>query len=188
MLASFFRRILSPGTSRPEGPEADLYESIVARSRDPIFYQSFGVPDTVEGRYELLVLHGYAVMSRLKECGEEAEALNQRLFDLVFSDMDDNLRELGVSDLKVGVKVKKLAQAFYGRAVAYENGLAADDRAELDDAIARNVFGTADPAEGHVGAMADYLRTTVDRLAGQPIKELLAGNVDFGPLELPSRV
>ena len=170
---------------RRERIVARCYLTLVDQSRLEAFYRDCGVPDTTMGRFDMLVLHAFLVMQRLKRSGPEAEAFSQALFDYMFADMDVNLRELGVGDLSVGKKVKKLAQGFYGRAVAYEAGLGAlaehGDAEVLRDALRRNLFGGSEPSAEHVNLMAGYLRREVESLARQPMDRLLAGEVVFGP-------
>ena len=92
-----------------------LYSQIVAQARVVDFYTIQGVADTANGRFDLIALHAYIVMRRLKDIGEEGSQLSQDLFDIMFADMDKNIREMGVGDLSVGKKIKALAKSFYGR-------------------------------------------------------------------------
>jgi cytochrome b pre-mRNA-processing protein 3 len=159
---------------------ADLYDAIVGQARQPAFYERLGVPDTLDGRFELVVLHAFLVLHRLK--GEPAAAgVSQALFDRMVDDMDASLREMGVGDLSVGKRVKAMGRAFYGRAVAYEAGLASPDRAVLEDAVRRNVYGTATPSPAHPAAIAGYLRRQVQALSEQATDTLMAGRVRFEP-------
>ncbi len=111
---------------------------IVAQARLPAFYERFGVPDTVNGRFDMVLLHLWLVLRRLRT-GTEGTALAQALFDHFCSDMDDNLREMGVGDLSVPKRMVKFAEAFYGRTAAYDAALKADG-SELAQALARNVL------------------------------------------------
>ena len=105
-------------------PDASLiYQAIVRQSREVQFYTKCGVPDTPTGRFELISLHSFVFMKRLKVLGGEAEALSQALFDYMFADIDINLREMGVGDIGVGKKIKSLAAAYYGRIKSYETAL-----------------------------------------------------------------
>jgi cytochrome b pre-mRNA-processing protein 3 len=154
-----------------------LYAAVVEQARRPAFYAKLGVPDTVDGRFEMIALHMFLVLHRLK--GEAAaEAFGQALFDAMFADMDRSLREMGVSDLSVGRHVKNMAKAFYGRVGAYESGLADPTDAALGEAIRRNVYGTVatppDPAP-----LAAYLRASVAALAAQSPGDLTAGAPRF---------
>lgn len=164
-------------------PEADhamsLYRAAVGQARRPDFYVGFGVPDTVDGRFELVALHVFLVLQRLKGGGGAADRLGQALFDLMFADMDENLREMGAGDLGVGPRVKTMARAFYGRVAAYEGGLVPGDES-LGAALRRNLYGTVrSPADASVAAMADYLRRGAALLASAALEDLLAGRVIF---------
>ena len=160
-----------------------LYGRIVAQARQPTFFFELGVPDTVDGRFELVVLHAFLIFERLKLDNDATAEFAQRVFDTMFTDFDRSLREMGVSDLSVGKEVKRMAQAFYGRAAAYSRGLAGDDRV-LSEALRRNVFGTATPNDRNVQALAKYVRAANRRLALQPVASFLAGKADYGPVEL----
>jgi cytochrome b pre-mRNA-processing protein 3 len=168
--------------SRQQRQVAALYRCIVEQARRPAFFTDAGVPDTVEGRFELIALHAFLVMRRLADGGAGMADFNQRLFDFMFADIDRSLRELGVGDLGVGKQVKDMAQHFYGRVAAYEAGLAAADPAVLRDALDRNLFGSTLPDPIAVARMAAYLRQEADRLDGVPLTGLLAGEVAFGVL------
>jgi cytochrome b pre-mRNA-processing protein 3 len=172
---------------RPAGldPAAALYGQLVAQARHPAFYTVCAVPDTVQGRFEMIALHAFLVMRRLKTGGAPG-GLAQDLFDLMFADMDRNLRELGTGDLAVGKRIKKLAKSFYGRIAAYEDGLAKADPTRLEEALARNAYEDATGLEGAaprsgVAALANYLRQADMYLATQAIADLQAGQVRFTP-------
>jgi cytochrome b pre-mRNA-processing protein 3 len=159
---------------------AQLYRAVVEQARQPVFYTGLCVPDTVDGRFELVALHAFLVLHRLKGEGAAAQLLGQALFDLMFADMDQNLREMGAGDLGVGPRVKIMAKAFYGRIAAYENGLAATDET-LAAALRRNLYGTLAPAPVPMATdMAAYLRREAAALAASPLADLLAGRLTFG--------
>jgi cytochrome b pre-mRNA-processing protein 3 len=156
-----------------------LYAAIVEQARRPGFYAAFGVPDTLDGRFELIALHAFLVLNRLKVERARTEDLAQRLFDTMFRDMDRGLREIGVGDLAVGKHVKMMAKSFYGRVVAYERGLA-EGTAVLGEGLARNVYGTiAAPRADDVTALAGYVARSAAGLADQPVEALLAGEARF---------
>jgi len=167
------------GRSRFDGRAHDLYDTIVAGSRQPVFYERGGVPDTVDGRFDMIVLHAALVTARLRRAGEPGRELAQALFDLMFADMDRSLREMGVGDLRVGRRVKTMVRAFYGRAAAYEKALDCGDDAAMTAAVRRNVFGTVEPDETRIAAMAGYVHAVSNDLAGQPDEAVLAGKVAF---------
>src|SRR5271167_3462302 len=148
-----------------------LYGAIVAQARLPVFYMLYGVEDTVEGRFELIVLHLVLLIRRLarretENAGAQRTfdpALGQPLFDAFCRDLDDNLREMGVGDLAVPRKMRGFGEAFYGRQAAYEAALAAADAHELEKALARNIFGLTDVDEKAV-RLAQYARAAATQL------------------------
>ena len=167
---------------RRDPDEADAgrpYAAIVAQARHPAFYAVCGVPDSIDGRFELIALHAFLYLHRLKREQPQAGPLGQRFVNTMFTDFDRSLREMGTGDLSVGREVKRMAQAFYGRIDAYERGLA-EDGAALNAALGRNVFGTAPTAPANLDIMADYLRRKVALLDAQPTAAVLAGEVRFG--------
>ena len=157
-----------------------VYRRIVERAREPVFYTEWGVPDTLDGRFELLALHAFLVLRRLKRDHDVTEAFAQELFDTMFADLDRALREMGVGDLGVGRRVKEMAAGFYGRIVAYDKGLA--DGAALDAALRRNLYGTAAPSEAQRAEAATYVLRQAAALEAQPLAALLAGEVGFAPV------
>ena len=171
VLASFFRQDPRRGAAHA------AYARIVERAREPVFYTDWGVPDTLDGRFELLALHAFLVLNRLKREHAASEGFAQRLFDTMFADLDRALREMGVGDLGVGRRVKAMATGFYGRIVAYEKGLA--DPAALAAALRRNLYGTAAPSEAQLAQMSAYVVRQAAALAQQPLPALLAGEVVF---------
>jgi cytochrome b pre-mRNA-processing protein 3 len=156
------------------------YGSVVEHARRPVFFTDLGVPDTIDGRFELICLHAFLYLHRLKAEGDPGASVGQFFFDLMFADFDRSLRELGTGDLSVGREVKQMAQAFYGRIHAYERGLGDAGGAELDAALRRNLYGTAAPSDARVAAMGAYLRAEAARLGRQDAAILLAGEVTFG--------
>jgi cytochrome b pre-mRNA-processing protein 3 len=155
------------------------YASVVEHARQPGFFLDCGVPDTVDGRFELICLHAFLYLHRLKREQPQAAPLGQRFFDTMFADFDRSLREMGTGDLSVGREIKRMAQAFYGRVAAYERGLAGDDSV-LQPALARNLFGTAPPNPRRLEVMAGYVRREAARLNRKAADELLAGRLSFG--------
>jgi cytochrome b pre-mRNA-processing protein 3 len=156
---------------------AALYGAIVAQARLPAFYGRFAVPDTVLGRFDMVVLHAALLVLRLR--GSQAmHALAQGVFDAFCRDMDDNLREMGMSDVGVPREMRKLAEAFYGRTRAYEAALAADRDEALVAALTRNVYSDA-AAPVAAQALADYVRAAASMLAGQDDAALERGAARF---------
>ena len=175
------RRLLS--RSRFDEPTHKLYDALVAQARRPIFYSDLGVPDSLDGRFEMTVLHALLLMRRLRRIEGKGHAAAQSLFDLMFADFDRALRELGVGDLSVGPRIKKMGQAFYGRAAALDAALVPDMNSEaLRAVLQRNSYGTVETSEGQLDAMQRYVMAQEQNLSGQDDAALLAGEVDFsGP-------
>lgn len=175
-------------------PARELYSASVVQARSPEFFADCGVPDTLDGRFETIALHVVLILRRLgseQERRGEAQKLAQALFDTMFVDMDENLREIGVGDLSVGKKIKEMARALYGRIAAYEDGLAGDEP-YLREMVRRNLYGTVADGEASVdaaavAAVAAYVRREEADLAAQPTADLLAGRVRFGAPPAPER-
>jgi cytochrome b pre-mRNA-processing protein 3 len=166
--------ILSRLFRKQESPARPLYEAIVAAARHPVPYASWQVPDTVQGRFDMIILHLFLVLGRLK--GED-DALAQTLVDDFFADMDRSLREMGVADISVGKKVRKMAEATYGRLLAYEKAADAG-AAELAAAIARNLFPDGGGEQGSV-RVAAYSLSERTRLKDVQLPLLRAGKPGF---------
>lgn len=157
----------------PSAPTIDaIYGMIVAQARLPEFYEDFGAPDTVNGRFDLIVLHLWLVIRRLRELS--ADALAQDLFDHFCADMDANLREMGEGDTAVPRKMRKFVEAFYGRSLAYDRSLASGSAEDLADALARNIYGEAG-AGANSRRLAAYVIATADALGTSGLAALSAG-------------
>lgn len=157
---------------RPQARQAEaLYALVVDQARQPAFYTALATPDRIDARFELYTLHVLLLLMRLRAEGERGADIGQRLFDVYVSALDDSLRELGVGDLSVAKKMRKLGEALYGRMKAYETPLEAGDAGELALALARNVHGSEEAVAG--SALADYALRTRDSLAGQGLDDLL---------------
>jgi cytochrome b pre-mRNA-processing protein 3 len=157
-----------------------LYGMIVAQARLPAFYRDYGVPDTVEGRLDMLMLHLVLLLRRLHDSHDAAAVAPaaQDLFNRFCRDIDANFREMGVGDLTVPKKMRQVAEAFYGRTRVYESALQDADAAVLEAAIARNVFGVAVPSLG-ARRLAAYMREASRRLKAQSAAALASTELDF---------
>lgn len=163
---------------RNESIAYSLYGTIVAQARLPVLYMRFQVPDTLDGRFDMIVLHAFLLLHRLKSAQAQERQIGQGVFDLFLKDMDRNLREMGVSDGGVPKKLKKMAEAFYGRVQAYDAALTAGDAAALAEAIARNVFPDG-PAEEAAERLAAYAFAAAAELSAQPVESVLRGEIVF---------
>ena len=164
--------------SAPEKAAARaLYAEVVRQSRRPVFYDEFGVADTPTGRFEMIALHAALILRRLRGAGADAERLSQAFADAMFADLDGALRELGVGDLTVPKKIRKMAEAFYGRLASYDRALAAEGP-ELAQAIAKNLYGEASET-ANAAALAVYLRRQDAELSSRPLGRFLNGVAQF---------
>ncbi len=154
-----------------------LYGAIVTQARAPAFYRDFGVADTVDGRFDMIVLHAFLLFERLKALGPDGVALAQEVVDLFFLDMDRSLREMGAGDLSVPKRVRTMAESFAGRSTAYHDAVAKADRGALAAAIGRNLFPEAEIVPAAATAFAAYALTFLD-LRDAP-DALLQGAVSF---------
>lgn len=153
-----------------------LYGELVAAARQPAFYRDYGAPDTFEGRFELLALHGALVVRRLNQTPAPGPDIAQDLSDGTFRNLDADIRESGVGDVAVPKRMKTMAQAFLGRAKAYDAALAPHDDAALATALARNVYNSAREADdADVARLTRYVRTVERDLARLDAPALLRG-------------
>jgi cytochrome b pre-mRNA-processing protein 3 len=183
-MLQWFRRRAAAGRRAEE-----LYGSVVATARHPVFYRDLGVPDTPEGRFELIALHLFLALEGAKEKDTAVTELSQRTIETFVTDMDDCMREMGVGDMAVGKKVKRAAAAFYERAGAYRRGIAMQG-SDLEASLSGYVFGA--DAEGQASkrnetaALARYVRAVAGALTRAPFNEL-AANGEFDCLLTNSR-
>jgi cytochrome b pre-mRNA-processing protein 3 len=173
--------MIFPLFRRPHGGDSieRLYGAIVAQARDPGFYAELGVPDTVGGRFEMIVLHVVLFFRRVRREPNPTKALGQAVFDRFCKDMEHNLREMGVSDLSLPTNMRRLGEAFYGRAASYEQGLAAGDEQALAAALARNVLAQDHPEAGDAARLAAYVCAAAAGLVRQDTAAFAQGIVRF---------
>ncbi len=157
-----------------------LYTASVAAARDPLYFERLGVPDTLDGRFDLVGLFAAITIRRLCQLAAPGPALAQAVFDAMFADMDFNLREIGVGEMSVGKKMRVMWEAFHGRARAYEAPLAAGDAPALAEALGRNVWRGAAP-QGQAAALAHAAIAQDRALATQDIAALARGEMHLLP-------
>ena len=148
-----------------------LYDGLVSRARQAVFFADFGVADSIDGRFDLLVFHAWMVLAELQARGGELQA--QGLTDALFTGFDEAMREQGAGDMGLGRKMKSFANAFYGRLGAYQQ---AANQAELAAALAKNLWRGA-PLDTRAHTLAAYAAS-----ARKSLHESLPGALDFGPL------
>ncbi|MEQ8249221.1 MAG: ubiquinol-cytochrome C chaperone family protein [Alphaproteobacteria bacterium] len=161
-------------------PAREAYLRVVAQAREASFYRSFGVPDTVDGRFDMITLHAVLLIRRIKGQGPDSDRFGREFMSYLFADMDRNLREMGTGDMGVGRKIKAMADAFYGRAKVYQAAL--DSGAPtLEEALERNVFADVPEGGPGPGLLAADVRHQVAALEAQALADILGGNVRFDP-------
>lgn len=172
MLARLFRSNPAKSAGRK------LYAAVTAQARRPAFYADLGVPDTVEGRFELYNLHVVLLLNRLRGQGAMAHEASQELFDTYVSGLDDALREMGVGDISVGKKMRRLGEAIYGRVKTFDAAMAGAE--PLEAVVERTVYaGRPDPS---APVLAAYLRRGVEALAAQSLDDVLDGAPAWPPI------
>jgi cytochrome b pre-mRNA-processing protein 3 len=171
-----FARWFSPS---PELDQAhQLYIALVNQARQPIFYAEFGVPDSLDGRFEMILIHLFLLTQRLNtEENAEYALLAQRVTECFFNDMDRSLREIGVGDMSVGKRVKAMANAYNGRLTVYAQ--AVDDQAALHEALRRNAYGTVKPSETQIKTLAHYIMQSLHGLKKQPVEAITATPISW---------
>ncbi len=165
----------------------ELYGAAVAAARDPFFYTNLSVADTLDGRFDMVSLYTFLLVQRLKRELPPGPALAQSVFDAMFSDMDINLREMGVGDLSVGRKVRVMWEAFHGRASAYSTAMASADMAALDEALVRNVWRGDAPPNDAPKTLRRVILAQEAHLAAQQMSDLARGAAHFLSAEAASR-
>ena len=194
-----FVKALAKLFARRQNPCTALYDAIVRQARQPVFYTRLGICDSLDGRFDMIVLHVVLVCKAL-QAGRGAREAAQDLFDLFFQDMEQNLREMGAADIGVGKRIKKMARAFYGRAAAYGDALGNDTDTALAEALERNFFprekagparlqaapgnqNNAPQAQAACRELARYTRALAAVLDTADSAALLDGQIDWPTIE-----
>lgn len=164
--------------STPQGCVSELYACVTSQSRQYIFFKDYQVPDTPQGRFEILALHLSLMLRRLKylwpEETDQYANLSQDLCDWVVADLEESIRAMRVSDLKISKHLKTFIQGFYGRLVAYDKALELHDKDMLEQAIRRNVYGIVEHIDEHiVVGLLDYARQTWDWLQETSLPQII---------------
>jgi len=168
------QRLFRPRQARIAGET--LYAGLVDQARRPALYRDLGVADRIDARFELYVLHLSLLLARLKGEGEAGAEIGQAVFDTFVGALDDALRELGVGDLSVAKKMRKLGEAVYGRILGYQKAVEAQDREALSGLLARAVFAEESQTEQASG-LVDYTLRMGQALQGMRAEDILRGRV-----------
>ena len=157
----------------------DIYQKIVKFSRNKIFYTKFKVPDTIDGRFDMLVLITIIVVFRLSKIKDEGIKLSQKIFDIVFKDLDFSLRELGAGDVSVANNMKKLISSYMGRQKIYLKAFKNDDEKFLAMAFKNNIFRNNDQKENLIILLSINIFKINKKLHLIEDKKILEGDFEF---------
>ena len=171
--------LFSWGQRRQSREGEKLYAAAIEIARRPVFYQRFGVQDSVDGRFDTLTLVVILVMRRLKNCEEDGKEISQQLFDSMFADMDLSLREMGAGDIGVSKRVRIMSEAFFGRLQAYVTAIDNNDRAALGAALRRNLFRDDKDADPLGNGAVDYVFALASEITNLDRDDLLLGNLNL---------
>ena len=176
-MLSALRQLFSPSAAKQQA--YDAYNRIVAQARQPVFYRDWQVEDTLDGRFDVIVAHLFLILSRCERESHRGEVQSFILYlsEAFFSDMDRSLREMGASDTGVGIRVKKMAQAFYGRQKVYKEAIS--DETVLATALTRNVYREKPVDSEAVASLAVYMSRNYLSLQRLPIDAVLQGKIHF---------
>lgn len=169
------------GLFRRKNPYAQaarrLYADAFTHSRNTAFYSDYGVPDTLDGRFDLLLLHMFLIIQRMQAEGQGGALLSQALFDITFANMDQSLRENGIGDMGVPKHMRRMMTAFNGRMHRYRDALAAG---QIESALAANLYGTVEnPDSATLNRMAEYVRENTKALKAQTFEIITGQGVKF---------
>jgi cytochrome b pre-mRNA-processing protein 3 len=157
-----------------------LHDAIVQQSRQTEFYSELGVPDSIDGRFDLLLLHAFMVLRGLERHGEAGHQLAQKTVDVMFLALDEAVRELGVGDMGVPRRVKAMSSAYTGRAKAYATAVESGSAA-VTEALKRNLYRGAVVDTRQVEAITQYVLAELERLETLPFDDFLRGDLGFTP-------
>ena len=157
-----------------------IYLKAVEQARQKELYEAFSVPDTVDGRFDMIILHLFLIIKNLKD-SNSASFLTQGLLDYMFDDMDRNLREMGVGDLSVGKQVKKMAKAFYGRSECWEEALSGSSE-DLKKALKQTIFRSSEIKPDQIDNLCKYIEINDGHIKKQEISTILKGKLEFLPI------
>lgn len=179
------------GKRKKDERPRELYAGIVEYARTPAFYAELGVDDSVDGRFEMILLHLFILFRRFRDEAPEHKQFSQDVFDTFIEDMDGSLRQMGVGYQRVPKKMRQIGEAFYGRIDAYDKALDEADSGKLTEVVSRNVFPQGDQAdegeavtsqEKEAKTLSDYIRNSVHKMAEDDIEAVKNGLLNFADL------
>ena len=157
----------------------NFYFKIVDISRNKDFYKKLSVPDTIDGRYDLLVLFSIILTFYLSKCGSDGRDLSQSLFDKIFLDLDLSLRELGAGDAGVYIKIKQMVKSYMGRQQAYCSCLEVEDFDKLKKHIVKNVYRNVDNFGNSADLLTDYYKKIYIQFKNRDSQYFLSNKFTF---------
>lgn len=172
MITSVLRKIFAADPFQLPAHEA--YVSLVEQSRKPFFYQDCGIADTLDGRFDVIVLHMFLLTHRMKNTAPE---FLRAVWETFFSDMDRSLREMGASDTGIGKRIKKMVQAFYGRMDAYSSTI--EDEAKFKESLERNLYRDNQVTDAQTALLISYIKQNLEHLHKQEAESITSGKVSF---------
>lgn len=177
-----FGRLFDRGARRRRAAVESVYAALLAEARDPCLYREGAVPDTFDGRFEMMIWHLAPITLRLRDGGAAARAFSQDLFDHFLKDMDRSMREAGVGDIAVPKRLKKMVRVWFGRVRAMEALEGVDDRAEaMRPVLERNLFPESEAPD--LAPLAHRLAERWRMVATTPVEEIVAGHAPFARAE-----
>ena len=191
MIGGLFRKKDAQGINY--GQSADkLYAAILTHVRNPVFYEKYGVPDSFDGRFDLLLVHVFIALHVVMG-HEDYEEISQSLFDTVFQDMDQTLREMGIGDMGVPKHMKRMMKAFNGRMHVYQMAINPDslkgaeieglEKISLQEALKRNLYATVcedkNWNEEYLFLMEGFILKNINDKSTDRIARIMAGDIEF---------
>ncbi len=172
MISSVIKKIFAPDPFQL--PAHNAYVDLVEQARSPYFYNECGIADTLDGRFDIIVLHMFLLTRHIKD--DEPEFL-RAVWEVFFSDMDRSLREMGASDTGIGKRIKKMAQAFYGRIDAYSSSI--ENEPEFKESLKRNLYRNNSATDEQVTLVLSYIKRNLTNLKNQNTASIIAGNISW---------
>ena len=160
-----------------------FYQKIVNVSRNKVFYTKFNIPDTLDGRYDLLALFSIILTFSLSRSGSKGVELSQILFDKIFLDIDFSLRELGAGDAGVNMKIKDMIRSYMGRQKAYCACFEKDNYIKLEKSIIRNIFRNVDNYDNEPKLLVKYCKECIDKFKNKQIEYFISNKFNFPQID-----
>ena len=157
----------------------NFYQKIVNISRNKTFYENYLVPDTIDGRFDLLALFSIILTYFLSKSGSKGQIISQILFDKIFLDLDLSLRELGAGDTGVNIKIRNMVESYMGRQKVYCQCLEINDYELLKKFIIKNVYRNVENYKDSPNLLKKYCKITCLLFHKQKNNFLLLDQLDF---------